>query len=351
MKKHSTIILATLLIVCSILGGCNKMKTSSLNAQESQNIEALKGKNGLFTVIETDKGNIVLELFYKETPLTATNFVGLAEGTLDAANGKPYYDGLKFHRVIDNFMIQGGDPTGTGTGGPGYSFVDEIVPTLKHDGPGVLSMANAGAGTNGSQFFITHVATPWLDGKHTVFGKVVEGQDVVDNIAQGDVMKSVKIIRLGKDAQNFKSTQAIFNTLSSKIATDAEKKAEEDAMKMIELKYSDFTKDSKGLRYKITAEGSGEKIGQGKYVDVHYTGKLLDDKVFDSSVQRGIPLSFVTASGQMIVGFDAMVQDMKNGEKRTIIIPPALAYGAAGSPGAIPPNSHILFELEIVNVK
>ncbi|MGL4986728.1 MAG: peptidylprolyl isomerase, partial [Treponemataceae bacterium] len=164
---------------------------------------SLKGKEGLFAVIETNKGSIFVELFAKETPLTVTNFVGLAEGTLDAAKGTPYYNGLKFHRVIENFMIQGGDPTGTGSGGPGYRFPDEIVPSLKHDKPGMLSMANAGPGTNGSQFFITHVETPWLDGKHTVFGKVAEGQDVVNKIAQDDEIKSITIVRSGKDAENF----------------------------------------------------------------------------------------------------------------------------------------------------
>ncbi len=139
--------------------------------QKSMN--AIKGKDGVFAIMETSQGNIVLQLHYKETPLTVTNFVGLSEGTLDAANGKPFYDGLTFHRVIENFMIQGGDPMGNGTGGPGYRFYDEFVDTLKHDGPGVLSMANSGSNTNGSQFFITHVETPWLDGKHTVFGRLL----------------------------------------------------------------------------------------------------------------------------------------------------------------------------------
>lgn len=139
----------------------------------------------VFATIETNKGNIRLSLYSEQAPMTVANFVNLAN--------RGFYDGLKFHRVIPDFMIQGGDPVGNGTGGPGYRFGDEFVSSLKHSGPGVLSMANAGPGTNGSQFFITHVATPWLDGKHTVFGKVVSGQDVVDSIAQGDVMKKVTI--------------------------------------------------------------------------------------------------------------------------------------------------------------
>lgn len=135
--------------------------------------------------IDTNKGTILVDLYPDETPLTVANFVNLAE--------RGYYDGVKFHRVVPNFVIQGGDPTGTGRGGPGYRFQDEIVASLRHDSPGILSMANAGPGTNGSQFFITHTATPHLDGKHTVFGKVVEGQDIVDRIAAGDSMTSVKI--------------------------------------------------------------------------------------------------------------------------------------------------------------
>jgi peptidyl-prolyl cis-trans isomerase B (cyclophilin B) len=139
----------------------------------------------LATVIETSKGTIHVTLFPNETPLTAANFVNLAK--------RGYYDGLKFHRVIPDFMIQGGDPSGNGTGGPGYQFRDEFHAKLKHDGPGVLSMANSGPDTNGSQFFITHKDTAWLDRRHSVFGRVSKGQDVVDAIAQGDVLKRVTI--------------------------------------------------------------------------------------------------------------------------------------------------------------
>ena len=177
-----------LLISILTLNSCNMNNYSDLS-------------DGLYADLETSKGNIILELYYEQAPTTVSNFVALAEGNHpvvdDQHEGKRYYDGLKFHRVIENFMIQGGDPTGTGSGGPGYQFDDEFNEELKHNGPGILSMANAGPGTNGSQFFITHVETPWLDGKHSIFGKVNSGQDVVDKVEQNDIIKKVKIIRIG----------------------------------------------------------------------------------------------------------------------------------------------------------
>lgn len=315
--------------------------------------KVIEGKDGVFAIMETSKGEIVLELHYKETPLTVTNFVGLAEGTLDATKGKPFYDGLKFHRVISDFMIQGGDPKGNGTGGPGYRFEDEIVESLKHDGPGVLSMANAGAGTNGSQFFITHVETPWLDGKHTVFGRVLEGQDVVNKIVQGDKINKVTIVRQGDEASKFTATQADFDGLREKVAKEnAEKKAKEQEaiISSIEASFPDATKTADGIYYKVTKEGSGITCGAGKNVAVHYTGYFLDGQVFDSSQGRGT-LDFKTGAHQMIPGFDVMVQEMKVGEKRTVVLPPSMAYGDAGAGGVIPGGAYIAFDIELVKIK
>ena len=171
--------------------------------------------DGLYAKIMTSKGDILIKLEFEKTPLTVTNFVGLAEGTKNSNRGKGvrFYDGLTFHRVIPDFMVQGGDPDGKGMGGPGYTFPDEIYSTLRHDAPGTLSMANSGPDTNGSQFFITHIRTPWLDGKHTVFGRVIEGQDVVNAIRQGDTIKTINIIRIGQKAAAFKTDQVSFEML------------------------------------------------------------------------------------------------------------------------------------------
>ncbi len=174
---------------------------------------------GIYAEFVTTQGTILAELYYRETPMTVINFAGLTLGTLTSSQGpgKKFYDGLSFHRVIADFMIQGGDPKGNGTGGPGYKFPDEFHPSLTHDGPGILSMANSGPHTNGSQFFITHKATPWLDGKHTVFGRVVQGQEVVNAIRQGDQIKTLTILRKGKDAEAFKIDQASFDAARNRL--------------------------------------------------------------------------------------------------------------------------------------
>lgn len=313
-------------------------------------MESIKGKDGLFAILDTSKGEIAIELYYKDAPLTVCNFVGLAEGKLNATNGKPFYDGLKFHRVIANFMIQGGDPKGNGTGGPGYKFADEEVPYI-FDKPGYLAMANAGANTNGSQFFITHVETPWLDGKHTIFGHVVtnDDQNVVNKIQQNDKINSITIVRNGKDAESFTATQSDWDNFN-KTATEKALKAKEAKYKAqieeIEKKFPGCKKDTNGIFYKITKEGSGEVCGIGKHVYVAYKGYLVDGKVFDSSAGRG-DLDFTTGAGQMIPGFDIMVQGMKKGETRTMVLPPDLAYGERGYPGVIPASAYIAFDVTL----
>lgn len=309
--------------------------------------------DGLYAELKTTHGAIYLRLEYERVPLTVANFVGLAEGTIQFRdrNAERFYDGLKFHRVIDDFMIQGGDPRGNGSGGPGYTFPDEIVAELKHDGPGVLSMANSGPHTNGSQFFITHKATPWLDGRHTVFGRVVHGQEVVDAVRQGDVMEELNILRVGAAAEAYAVDQARFDALleqtmgPSQRAAAAERSAAE---KIIAATWPEAVATDSGLRYLITAAGSGaDKPQSGQNVTVHYTGKLLDGSVFDSSHSRGSAAQFTI--GQLIPGVDEALLDMVEGERRTVIIPPELAYGSRGVPGVIPPNSFLVFELELIS--
>jgi cyclophilin family peptidyl-prolyl cis-trans isomerase len=297
-----------------------------------------KNGDGVYAVFNTTKGEIVLQLEYQKTPMTVSNFVALAEGTM---TGKPFYDGLKFHRVIADFMIQGGCPLGTGTGGPGYQFADEFDSSLKHSGPGILSMANAGPATNGSQFFITHGATGHLDGKHTVFGHVIAGQDVVNKIAQGDVIDKIAIVRQGKAAEAFQPTKQSFQALQ------AEHSPEKKIAKLVE----GFEKTASGLHFKTTKAGSADKPKKGQTILAHYEGRLTDGKVFDSSYARKEPLEFSVGVGQVIAGWDEGLMAMSVGEKRTLVIPPNLGYGARGAGGVIPPNAWLVFDVELVALK
>jgi len=308
--------------------------------------------DGLYAKFHTSKGEILVELEYEKTPGTVGNFVGLAEGKIEnepKAMGEPYYDGLKFHRVIPDFMVQGGDPQGTGAGGPGYQFDDEIHPDLKHDAPGKLSMANAGPGTNGSQFFITHVETPWLDGKHTVFGNVVEGQDVVDKIQQGDKLEKVEIIREGSAAENFKAAEAFQNFTAEKTKKEEEEKKKAEAE--VEKLAAGFEKTDSGLRYKIIQKGDGIPAEKGKTVSVHYKGQLADGTVFDSSYKRNKPLEFPVGVGHVIAGWDEGIQLLEVGDKARMVIPSDLAYGERGAGGVIPPNAVLIFDVELMAVQ
>lgn len=307
---------------------------------------------GLYAKFNTSKGDIIVNLEFEKTPGTVGNFVALAEGNLENSakpQGKPYYNGLNFHRVIADFMIQGGCPLGTGTGSPGYSFDDEFHPDLKHNAPGILSMANSGPASNGSQFFITHVATPWLDNKHTVFGKVVEGQDVVDSIAQGDKINSIEIIRVGEAAEKFNAVEAFRTFEGARAKREAEaKKAAKKAMDKIA---AGFDETPSGLRYKIIQKGNGKPATKGSNVSVHYKGQLSDGTVFDSSYQRKQPIDFTIGVGQVISGWDEGIQLLKVGDKARLVIPSELAYGSRGAGGVIPPNATLIFDVELMDVK
>lgn len=314
-------------------------------------------KDGIYAGISTDKGEILLKLNYKETPMTVANFVALAEGTMEnevKPVGIPFYDSLKFHRVIADFMIQGGDPMGTGQGGPGYMFDDELVDSLKHDGPGVLSMANSGPNTNGSQFFITHKATPWLDGRHTVFGKVVEGMNVVDSIQQDDMLNTVTIIRVGSDAESFDAPKVFGEKLKAiKEAQQKAMKEQEELMKnlvdSLSVNAIDVEKTETGLVIIKTKEGNGRKPVAGQTVKVDYKGMLISGKVFDSSYGKN-PIAFPVGVGRVIPGWDEGILKLNEGDKATFVIPSYLAYGKREIKDVIPANSNLVFDVELVEI-
>lgn len=308
-------------------------------------------QDGIYAKFNTTKGEILVKLTHDKTPGTVGNFVALAEGNLEnnqKPQGTPYYNGLKFHRVIPDFMIQGGCPLGTGTGDAGYKFDDEFHPELTHSEPGVLSMANAGPGTNGSQFFITHVATPWLDNKHTVFGHVTEGQDIVDAIAQNDLIDSLEIVRVGKTAENWNAVEAFRTFEGSREKRLAEEKAKQEAE--LNKVAAGFDATESGLRYKLIQKGDGAKAQKGQKVSVHYEGSLLNGQVFDSSFKRNQPIDFQLGVGQVIPGWDEGIALLQVGDKARFVIPSNLAYGSAGAGGVIPPDATLIFDVELVGV-
>jgi peptidyl-prolyl cis-trans isomerase A (cyclophilin A) len=353
MKK---LILASLFALVSIGLVANpdkpkKPKKVKLSKMDKEFLS--KQPDGMYAKFETSKGIIICNLEFKKTPMTVANFVGLAEGKIKntaKAEGVPYYDGLKFHRVIPNFMIQGGCPLGTGTGDPGYKFGDEFDETLKHVGPGILSMANAGPGTNGSQFFITHVKTDWLDGKHTVFGNVVQGMENVNKIVGNDTLTKLTILRKGKEAEAFDAPK-VFEFEKANVGAKAEAKAKAEQEKMdktLNETYGNAAKTASGLRYITQTEGTGKMPLATDQVTVHYTGYLLNGTKFDSSVDRGQPATF--GLNQVIKGWTEGLQLMKEGGKTKFIIPSELGYGANGAGGVIPPNAWLVFDVELIKV-
>jgi len=300
--------------------------------------------DGLYAAIRTERGTILCSLEFEKAPMTVSNFVGLAEGTLKAngARGHRYFDGLTFHRVEPGLVIQGGDPIGNGNGGPGYQFPNETRPDLKHDVPGVLAMVNVGPDTNGSQFYITMIPVPQLDGGHSIFGRVVQGLDVVKAIRKGDHMISVRILRVGSAAGEFTVTQQSFDALVEK----AKKMERSDALGQIAKKWPRLTTTKSGLMFEVLQQGSGGSPSPESQVKVNYTGTLLDGKVFDSTAP-GQPATFHV--NQVIPGWTEALVMMQRGEKRRLVIPPDLAYGERGVPGAIPPNSFLIFEVELID--
>jgi cyclophilin family peptidyl-prolyl cis-trans isomerase len=312
-------------------------------------------EDGIYAEIKTPRGDILLVLEYEKVPMTVANFVALAEGKM-SYNGKehlkPYYNGLKFHRVIKDFMIQGGDPDGNGSGGPGYKFPDEFDTSLTHSGPGILSMANAGPGTNGSQFFITHKATPWLNNKHSVFGHVIGGQSVVDSVQQGDEM-TIEIHRVGKAAKKWDANK-VFNDMIASMDERKKKEMEADNQafwKMTQEKFPSASKTKSGLMYVIHDEGGEIKPKNGNTVSVHYKGTFPDGKKFDASYDRNQPISFPIGQRRMIPGFEEGTLFLGVGGKATLIVPYHLAYGAAGRPPQIPAKATLIFEIEVMEIK
>ena len=341
--------------------------------------------DGLFADIETTKGYIVVKLNYKEVPTTVANFVTLAEGKNNFVKveykGKPFYNGTIFHRVIDGFMIQGGDPTGTGMGDPGYRFEDEFVPSLKHSKKGILSMANSGPNTNGSQFFITQVPTPHLDGRHTVFGETVKGEEVIDAIAKAprngqdrpneDIkIKNITIVANGKDAQKFDAVKVFDNYFKSVAEREKEK---EERVKRASAKFLEEIKVQEpqakvlpsGVKIFTINNGEGKQPKQTEFAMVNYAGYLRNGALFDSNIkeveesygkyqamreqQNGYqPIPFpYTPSAQLIPGFKEALLTMKVGDKIRVFIPATLGYGEAGAGDVIPPNSDLIFDIEI----
>jgi peptidyl-prolyl cis-trans isomerase A (cyclophilin A) len=368
MKNLYLLLIAAIFIPSAVFGQTNYSK---------KDIKKMKLEKGIYANMSTTKGDILLKLEMDKTPLTVANFVGLAEGNFKYDSitfTTPYFDGLTFHRVIANFMIQGGDPSGNGSGGPGYKFFDEFDTSLTHSGPGILSMANAGPKTNGSQFFITHKATPHLNNKHSVFGHVIKGQNIIDSIEQNDTINTVTIYRIGKPAKKFNAID-VFSTKQSeyKIVNEAKIKKEKielaireaEVKKMMSMsqperiayfkttmsgRYPNAKQTESGLMYIVDQEGEGESPATGQTVTVHYTGYFTNGDKFDSSVDRNQPFEFPCGQKRVISGWDEGITLMAVGSKFKLILPYWLGYGETKR-GPIPAYSTLIFDVELISFK
>ena len=342
-------------------------------------------EDGMYADMVTNKGTILLKLEFEKTPITVANFVSLADGTnkqvSDSLKGINFYNGLTFHRVLNNFMVQTGDPLATGSGGPGYKFIDELPKDndgnliLKHDKAGILSMANWGPpNTNGSQFFITHKDTPWLDGIHTVFGNVLKGQVVVDSIVKGDTIKTLDIIKVGRAAKKFKAAK-IFDSFyvdyekELKATQERIETATTNALQRFNENKSKATELASGLKIFITETKNGETPSTGAKVKVAYSGYFTDGKLFDTSYKEVAKAygtydanrdkkngyaPFTSEYGpeaRLISGFKEGLQQLKIGDKAMLFIPAHLGYGAQGAGKLIPPNTDLVFEIELVSLE
>ena len=345
-------------------------------AEETPAVKEATKEPGIYAVFETTKGTVVARLAYEKVPVTVANFVGLATGEMEwkdpetgAMVKRPFYDGLKFHRCIAGFMVQGGCPLGNGRGGPGYSFGDEFDASLRHDVPGILSMANSGPNTNGSQFFITLGPTPHLDDRHSIFGKVVSGLDVAQAMAavpmkgaenstpvEDILMTKVRIVRTGPAAEAFdwKKEFARKDELLERMKAYRAGKEKAEMAKLFQTLGVDPAKLQKGeggLEWFVRQPGTGTAPKAGQTIVAHYTGYLMDGTKFDSSVDRGQPFETQIGVGRVIKGWDMAFTQMKPGEKRVLVIPGDLAYGKRGAGGVIPPDATLVFDVELLEVK
>ena len=379
LKKAHVLVL----VISIALFGCKSSKYADLG-------------DGIFADIQTTKGNIVIQLEYQKTPVTVANFISLAEGenkfVSEEYKDKKYFDGLTFHRIMKDFMIQGGDPLASGMGGPGYKIIDEFNDSLIHDRKGLISMANPGPpNTNGSQFFITHAETPWLDGRHTIFGEVVIGLDIVDSIAVTPVaaknkptvdviMNKVEIIRNGSDAKNFDAVAVITGFFAKEgerlAALEKEKAAKIEALAKVKEAYVADLAGQKanaktlpsGLKILSLIKGDGEKPKIGSQVPVKYAGFLEDGSLFDSNYEEvarlynvyderkkqgggynPIPMGY-SPDAPLFAGFREALLTMNVGDKIRAFLPSHLGLGEQGSPGVIPPNADLVFDIEITGL-